>query len=240
MAAPTGRREANKQATRAELRAAAKRLFAERGYEATTVRDIARAANVTERTFYRYFDGKEGLMADEYLSWLATLQGAIRARPGDEPPLTAVRRAMISVGQQASAGPGPAPLLLFSDRPFAGLRRSAPRPLLRLEASVAEAVLARLGAGRATDESAADPEEEFRAQVIARVAVAALRSAIIGHRELQARGEAASHSVEQLLDHAFAVISDQESGRKQEDLDTRRDAAFPVRALRPRAEPAAR
>jgi len=209
MAAPTGRREANKQATRAALRAAAKQLFTERGYAATTVRDIARAAHVTERTFYRYFDGKEGLIAHEYLSWLAILADAIRARPGDEPPFTAVRRAMISVGRQASSGDGPAPLWLFSDRPLAGRQRSAPRPLLRFEASIADAILARSRALRGTGDGPADAEEEFRARVIARVAVAALRSAIIRHRELRASGEAAALGVGQLLDHAFAVISDQ-------------------------------
>jgi AcrR family transcriptional regulator len=213
--APTGRREANKQATRAALAAAAKRLFAERGYQATTVRDIARAAKVTERTFYRYFDGKEGLIAHEYLSWLAILQDAVRARPGDEPPLTAARRAMISVARQAGAEDGPAPLWLLRDRPLAGLRQSAPRPLLRFEASIADAILSRRAAG-ATDDNPADPGEEFRAQVIARVAVAALRSALIRHRELLTRGEAASHSVEQLLDRAFAVIGDQESGRNRQ------------------------
>ncbi len=170
------RREANKQATRAALRAAAKQLFTERGYAATTVRDIARAAHVTERTFYRYFDGKEGLIAHEYLSWLAILADAIRARPGDEPPFTAVRRAMISVGR---------------------------------EASIADAILARSRALCGTGDGPADAEEEFRARVIARVAVAALRSAIIRHRELRARGEAAASGIEQLLDTAFAVISDQ-------------------------------
>src|SRR5690242_16988013 len=56
MAEPVGRREAGKQARRAALTAAAHRLFAEHGYEATTVRDIAAAAGLTERTFYRYFD----------------------------------------------------------------------------------------------------------------------------------------------------------------------------------------
>ena len=89
-----GRREANKQATRAALTAAAKRLFAERGYEATTVADIASAANVTHRTFYRYFDGKEDLIAGEWRAWLAVLQEAITARPPAEPPLTALRHAM--------------------------------------------------------------------------------------------------------------------------------------------------
>jgi AcrR family transcriptional regulator len=39
------------------------RLFGGLGYDATTVGDIARAADVTQRTFYRYFDGKEDLIA---------------------------------------------------------------------------------------------------------------------------------------------------------------------------------
>ncbi len=103
MAAPSGRREANKQATRAALRTAAKQLFAGQGYEQTTIRDIAQLANVTERTFYRYFDGKEDLVADEFRSWLAMLKDAILGRPPDEPPLTAVRRALLSVAQQATA-----------------------------------------------------------------------------------------------------------------------------------------
>ena len=127
MTAPTGRREASKQATSAALRAAAMRLFAEQGYDATTVADIARAARVTHRTFYRYFDSKEALLSHEFGSWLTTLAAAIRARPAAEPPLTAVRHAMLSVSQQASAEPAQVPLWLFGDRPArAGLRRARP------------------------------------------------------------------------------------------------------------------
>ena len=204
MTAPTGRREASKQATTAALRAAAMRLFAEQGYDATTVADIASAARVTHRTFYRYFDSKEALLSHEFGSWLTMLADAIRARPAAEPPLTAVRRAMLSVSQQASAEP--APLWLFGDQPArAGLRRSGPRPLLRLEATIAEAVLDRRSAGRTTA-APADPDEEFQAQVIGRVAVAAFRSAVIHHRSLAARGEGASPGVQRLLDQAFAVI----------------------------------
>jgi len=209
--APTGRREASKQATSAALRAAAVRLFAEQGYDATTVADIASAARVTHRTFYRYFDSKEALLSHEFGSWLTMLADAIRARPAAEPPVTAVRRAMLSVSQQASAEP--APLWLFGDQPArAGLRRSGPRPLLRLEATITEAVLDRRSAGRAVT-APADPGEEFQAQVIGRVAVAAFRSAVIYHRSLAARGEGASPGVERLLDQAFAVIGGQDPGR---------------------------
>ena len=62
---PLGRREAHKQATRQALQQAADRLFAEHGYGATTVRDIAEAAGVTERTFFRYFTGKEELIIED-------------------------------------------------------------------------------------------------------------------------------------------------------------------------------
>jgi AcrR family transcriptional regulator len=214
VSAPTGRREASKQATSAALRAAAMRLFAEQGYDATTVADIARAARVTHRTFYRYFDSKEALLSHEFGSWLTMLAGAIHARPAAEPPVTAVRRAMLSVSQQASAEPAPAPLWLFADQPArAGLRRAGPRPLLRLEATITEAVLDRRGAGRAAT-APADSGEEFQAQVIGRVAVAAFRSAVIYHRYLTAQGESASPGVERLLDQAFAVIGGQDPDRK--------------------------
>lgn len=209
MATPTGRREASTQATRAALTAAAKRLFSERGFEQTTVRDIARAADVTERTFYRYFDGKKGLITSEFLAWLAILADAIRSRPANEPPFTAVHRAMISVGRLASAEAAPAPVWLFSGRPFAGVRSSGVRPLLRLEASVTDAIQARLRAGSGAGGGLADAEEEFRAQVIARVAVAAFRSAAIRHRELPNHGVGASRSLEQRLGQAFAALRGQ-------------------------------
>ena len=200
MTEPMGRREANKQATRAALTAAAKRLFAERGFEATTVADIASAANVTHRTFYRYFDGKEDLVAGEYRAWLTALQEAIAARPAGEPPLTAVRHALAAVAAQA-------PLFPVADRPFAGLRQSGQRPLLRLETAVADAVAARLEAGvDATAETGG--RIDFQADVIARVAVAALRSAVARRRELRKSGDPAPPSLDQLLGQAFTIISE--------------------------------
>ncbi len=198
MSEPMGRREASKQATRAALTAAAKRLFAEHGYEATTVADIASAANVTHRTFYRYFDGKEDLIAGEYRAWLAALQEAIAARPAAEPPLTAVRHALAAAAAEAPMPP-------FAGRPFAGLRQSGQRPLLRLETAVADAVAARLEAGAGAAGEGSDGIG-FRADVIARVAVAAFRSAVSQHRELRRSGHPDPLSVDELLGQALAII----------------------------------
>jgi AcrR family transcriptional regulator len=213
MTEPVGRREANKQATRAALTAAAARLFAERGFDETTVRDIARAAAVTERTFYRYFDGKEGLIAEEYLTWFDRLHDAILARPAAERPLLAVQRAMVAVVRQAAAAQGPPPLWLFTEGlPMRTLRRFEPRPLLRLEASISTAILARKRAGpphAGPEPEPAEPDEQFRSRVLGRVAIAALRSALIKYRELSAKGAVGPHTAEQLLDQAFAIIRDE-------------------------------
>jgi AcrR family transcriptional regulator len=190
--APRGRREASKDAVRAGLRDAARGLFATRGYEATTVREIARAAQVTERTFYRYFDGKEGLLAEESLAWVQSLDQAIRDRPGDEPPLAAVLQAMREVIGATQEGSGPVHLWLFSNqpRPFAAIRRFSPRPLVRLEGAITNALEARHRRARPADGPRSPaPDVEFESAVLARLAVAALRSAVIHSRNLDARGD---------------------------------------------------
>lgn len=58
-----GRRR-DSSATRAALRAAARKLFIERGFDRTTVRDIAAAAGVNQALLFRYFGSKEALFAD--------------------------------------------------------------------------------------------------------------------------------------------------------------------------------
>jgi AcrR family transcriptional regulator len=62
MAAAVGLRERKKQRTRQALIDAAIGLFEERGYEATTVADIAAAAEVTPRTFFLHFPAKEAVV----------------------------------------------------------------------------------------------------------------------------------------------------------------------------------
>ncbi|MFG3371028.1 TetR/AcrR family transcriptional regulator [Streptomyces sp. NPDC090032] len=78
-------RERKKLATWRAIRVAALRLFEEQGYEATTVEQIAAAANVSRATFFNYFAGKEAVVVDqdpeERRDWQALMDG----RPADEP-----------------------------------------------------------------------------------------------------------------------------------------------------------
>ena len=90
-----GLRERKKAKTRLLLRDCALRLFRERGYEGTTVEEIASAAEVSTSTFFRYFRAKEDVvLADEYDPLLIE---AFRAQPGAVRPLTAFRHALQEV-----------------------------------------------------------------------------------------------------------------------------------------------
>jgi AcrR family transcriptional regulator len=184
MSQVNGRREANKQATRAALHQAAERLFAEHGYEATTVAQITQAAHVGERTFYRYFGSKEDLLAERAVAWMGKLADAIRSRPAAENSYQAVARAMTALaGDLASDESGSQAGILVAQQPLAPLRRIEPRPMRRLEQVIAGALGDRLAAGQATaDPPQASAEITFEAQLVARVAVAALRTVILWQR----------------------------------------------------------
>ena len=198
----TGRREANKQATRAGLRQAAERLVAEHGFEATTVAQIAEAAGVGERTFYRYFDSKEDLLAERAITWIGLLGEAIRARPAAETPYQAVAAAMSVMARKLTRGqPEDQAWILGTAQPLAGMRRVEPRPLRRLEQTIAEAVLARLDAAAGLQPPT--PEAEFEAWLLARVAVATLRTVIVSQR---ARGGRPAR-LDTALAQAFSRLS---------------------------------
>jgi AcrR family transcriptional regulator len=88
-----GRRQRKKQRTREALIEAAMELFAARGYDHTTVREITDAVDVSERTFFRYFASKEDLVLSFVGDGQAAFAAALAARPAEEDPLTAARSA---------------------------------------------------------------------------------------------------------------------------------------------------
>ncbi|HEU5470614.1 MAG TPA: TetR family transcriptional regulator [Actinophytocola sp.] len=85
-------RERKKAATRQRLQEQALRLFVERGYEATTVEQIAAAAGVSHMTFFRYFPTKEDVVLSD--SYDPLLVAAIRARPRSEHPVVRIHAAV--------------------------------------------------------------------------------------------------------------------------------------------------
>lgn len=70
------------------------RLFHENGYQATTTEEIAARVGVSQRTFFRYFPSKEDILLEALEGVDQHLFDALRERPGDEPPLLALRNAL--------------------------------------------------------------------------------------------------------------------------------------------------
>jgi AcrR family transcriptional regulator len=89
---PEGLRERKKQRTREQIVEAAMALFAERGYHATTIADIAAAADVAPRTFFAYFPSKEAVVFPHVDRDLDALAGALRDRLPGETAFDALRR----------------------------------------------------------------------------------------------------------------------------------------------------
>src|SRR6266487_1233238 len=84
MAAEPGLRERKKQQTRQLIADTARRLFVERGFDGVTVAEIAREADVAEKTVFNYFPTKEDLFYSRLESFEAELLDAIRRRkPGE-------------------------------------------------------------------------------------------------------------------------------------------------------------
>ncbi len=70
-------------------------LFAERGFEETTVDDIANALGVSRRTLFRYFASKNDMVWGEFDWVLARLRRCLEATGADEPLHDALRRAVV-------------------------------------------------------------------------------------------------------------------------------------------------
>ena len=86
------RRAQKKAQTREHVRAVARRLFAERGYDAVTIADIARCADVAVQTVFNHFPTKEELFFDGRTAWVTGPADAVRSRAAGETPLGALKQ----------------------------------------------------------------------------------------------------------------------------------------------------
>src|SRR6201996_2432361 len=81
--------------SRADLEQTAFALFAERGFEQTTVDDIARAAGIGRRTFFRYFPSKNDVAWGDFDGHLAKLRLRLAECPPELPLMAAVQDALL-------------------------------------------------------------------------------------------------------------------------------------------------
>jgi AcrR family transcriptional regulator len=100
-----GLRERKKQRTREDIAAAAMALFTQRGFDDVTVADVARAADVSEKTVFNYFPAKEDLVTHRGPERVAGLVEAIRALPPGASLLEPFRRMTMDFLDDVESGP---------------------------------------------------------------------------------------------------------------------------------------
>jgi AcrR family transcriptional regulator len=184
--------ERKRQLVRDELSGAALKLFAFRGFEATTVDQIAAAAGVSRRTFFRYFRSKDDVIV-EFLELLGRqVAGELAARPPGEEPATALRAALRTFEEACAEYPQKA-------RGLARLMFTTPAvrgPYLERQEQWAAALAAILA-----DRSGLDAAD-LRPALWAAMALSAMNRAI----ERWARDEGAG-PLGTLVDEAFAIVA---------------------------------
>jgi len=159
-----GLRERKKKHTRDELQRVANRLFRDRGYHDVTIDQIVAEANVSHRTFYRYFDSKEDLVLGDVEGMLEMLTECLEARPDDESVLESIRAATSELSSRLADDEEDSRLRarLIRCTPDLHQRSIERQPLL--EAALVPFVARKLGL---------DPDEDLRPRVFAACAMAA-------------------------------------------------------------------
>jgi AcrR family transcriptional regulator len=150
----TGLRERKKRETRRALAQAGLELFVERGYEATTLAEIADAAGVSTRTIFAYFPSKEDILFSSLQAMRDARAVALAERPAEQDAFDALRAFILSSEHEKSE------LDLKLDQVIAGdetLRSHKRARIAQLQELFAAAIAHDLGA----------PQDDLRANVAA-------------------------------------------------------------------------
>jgi len=192
-----GRRERKKQQTRDALIAAAFDLFERKGFDATTIEEIADTVDVSARTFFRYFASKEDVALGALNEQYTAIFEALDARPADEPVITAVRHAATGVIREWEAGTH-----TLDPTRYACLVRAL-GVSSALSAGSLEQCRTRLGelAGRVAKRMGVDATADPRPTLVASVAMCAVQTAIGEWRDSEPDTRPSA-----LVDRAFALL----------------------------------
>ncbi|MFJ9827589.1 TetR/AcrR family transcriptional regulator [Streptomyces sp. NPDC101160] len=170
-------RERKKLKTRAAIRKAAYRLVAAQGYDATTIEQIAAAAEVSPSTVVRYFPVKEDILLSDDQD--ALLVDRLRARPADEEPLDSLRTVILDAVSAALAE-DPAETLLRA-------RFLVEVPAVRARFTETTAETGRLLSGAVAERTGRDPDD-LEVRVFTAAVLGALREATV-HWAEHGRGD---------------------------------------------------
>ena len=169
MSESPGLRDRKKQRTRRAIEQSALELFEARGFDGTTIDEIAEAADISPRTFFHYFPTKEDVVLADYAIRLESIVAALEASPAGQAPWAALRGAFLGVGADYETQRD---ALLRRFRIIHSTESVAARNL-QLQASWEDAVTAAV-----SDWLGVSPADDLRPRLFAGAALAAMRASI--------------------------------------------------------------
>jgi AcrR family transcriptional regulator len=197
-----GLRARKRQQTRDRITEAAMALFLAHGFEATTLDDIAKAADISRRSFFHYFASKEDVVVAWQDGSADAMIAAIAGRPANEPMLTAAENAILTLSRQFKPEDAVAMACLKRDTPV--LRAREQVKYEKMERAMAAAL-----AGRTTDAA-----EKLRAPLVAMITTGAIR---LASESWMAEG--AHEGIEALVRRTFndirAILGEPPAGKSE-------------------------
>ncbi|GGO95055.1 TetR family transcriptional regulator [Wenjunlia tyrosinilytica] len=192
-----GRLSAQRHRVRQDLATAAMELFATRGYEATTVDEIATAAGVARRTFFRHFKSKEEAIFPDHEDTLDRCAQILSSADPREHPLDTVCRGIKEVLRMYAESPAVSVERYRLTREVPALREREIASVARYQRLFTSYLL-----GHFPEAAHHNGDDDPLLAEVAATAVVAAHNHVL-RRWLRAGGKG---DVEAQLDHAFEVI----------------------------------
>jgi AcrR family transcriptional regulator len=119
-------------------------LFAGKGFDETTVEEVAQAAGVSRASFFRYFSSKDDLLAQSVIRYGEALKAAIKASPPSSTPLEIMHETVLAVAKETASSPHTRQVIEIALR-SAAARQAHMSRMVEVESEVAAAFAERTG-----------------------------------------------------------------------------------------------
>ena len=192
-----------KQFVRDAIFDAAIELFAARGFDETTVEEVAQAAGVSRASYFRYFSSKDDLLAQNVLKYGLALREAIKACPPSFTPLDIMRETVLSVAKQSVNHPRTRQVIDISKRSASATQAHMSR-MIEVEDGVAAAFAERMGSSS---------KDELEPRLLAALTLSAMNVAIMSW--YRGDSQQLTAAAEQVFSRLTRIVCDQTAPKQR-------------------------
>jgi AcrR family transcriptional regulator len=192
-----------KQFVRDAIFDAAIELFVARGFDETTVEEVAQAAGVSRASYFRYFSSKDDLLAQNVLKYGLALREAIRACPPSFTPLDIMRETVLSVAKQSVNHPRTRQVIDISKRSASATQAHMSR-MIEVEDGVAAAFAERIGRSS---------KDELEPRLLAALTLSAMNVAIMSW--YRGDSQQLTTAAEQVFSRLTEIVCDQTAPKQR-------------------------